>query len=127
MIKTNENSSLSMEKKKESLKYSIQGGWESSKQEFNLGDKPPTGRLTFLKHQQSDTGRPAHYVRGVLGVTGEGAVVIELQVFEQDGSVTATWVSHKLQSVSKGTLVVNVGSTTSVVEDLQRTVNTLSL
>lgn len=71
----------------------------------------------FLKHQQSDTGRPAHYVRGVLGVTGEGAVVIELQVFEQDGSVTATWVSHKLQSVSKGTLVVNVGSTTSVVED----------
>lgn len=102
----------------------MQDGWESSKQEFNLGDKP---RLTFLKHQQSDTGRPAHYVRGVLGVTGEGAVVAELQVFEQDGSVTATWVSHKLQSVSKGTLVVQIGSTTSVVEDLQITDNTLSL
>lgn len=71
----------------------------------------------LLKHQQADAGGPSHYVRGVLGVTGEGAVVAELQVLDQDGAITATWVPHKLQPVPEWSLVVEVGSAAGVVED----------
>lgn len=81
--------------------------------------------LTLLKDQQADAGGPAHYVRGVLGVAGEGAVVAELQVLEQDGAITAARVPHKLQPVPERALVVDVGEATSVVEDLLRTERTL--
>lgn len=77
--------------------------------------------LTFFKDQQADAGGTAHNVRRVLGVTGEGSVIAELQVLDQDGAITPTWVPHKLHPVPEGSLVVHVGNTTSVVEDLQRT------
>lgn len=75
--------------------------------------------LTFLKDQQADAGGAAHDVRGVLGVAGEGAVVAEVQVLDQDGAVAAVRVPHKLQPVPERALVVNVGGTAGVVEDLE--------
>lgn len=81
--------------------------------------------LTFFKHQQAHTGRASHYVRGVLGVAGEGAIVAEIQVFDQDGAITAIRVPHKLQPVPEGALVVNVGLTAGVVEDLDEATETL--
>lgn len=80
----------------------------------------PSSHLTFLKNQQADAGGPPHYVRGVLGVTGEGAVIIEVQVLDEDGAVTATRVPHKLQPVLEGALIVEVRFTPGVVEDLWR-------
>lgn len=74
--------------------------------------------LTLLKDQQADAGGPAHYIRGVLGVAGEGAIVVELQVLDQDGAITAAWVPHKLHPVPERPLVVDIGGATSVVEDL---------
>lgn len=52
--------------------------------------------ITFLKDQQANAGGPAHNVRGVLGVTGEGAIVAEFQVLDQDGAVSAAGVPHEL-------------------------------
>lgn len=83
-----------------------------------LPHPPP---LTFLKHQQADAGGTPHNVRGVLGVAGEGAVVVEVQVFNQDGAVAATRVAHKLHPVPEGALVVDVGLAAGEVEDLQGT------
>lgn len=77
--------------------------------------------LTLLKDQQADAGGPAHYVRWVLGVAGEGAVVAEIQVLDQDGAITTAGVPHKLHAVPEWSLVVDIGGTTSVVEDLLRT------
>lgn len=81
-------------------------------------DPPP---LTFLKDQQADAGGPAHDVRGVLGIAGEGAIIAELQVLDQDRAIAPTRVPHKLHPVPEGPLVVHIGNAASVVEDLQRT------
>lgn len=74
--------------------------------------------LTFLKDQQADAGGAAHYVRGILRITGEGAVVTEVQVLDQDGAIAAARVPHKLQPIPEWALVVDIGGTTGVVENL---------
>lgn len=88
--------------------------------EFDFAEKVlySPSHLTLLKDQQADAGGPAHYVRWVLCVAGEGAVVAEIQVLDQDGAITAAGVPHKLHTVPEWSLVVDVGGTTSVVEDL---------
>lgn len=98
--------------------------------EFDLAEGAPPRRtrrhhLTLLKHQQADAGGPAHDVRGVLGVAGEGAVVAELQVLDEDGAIAAAGVPHELHPVPERALVVDIGGATSVVEDLRRTERTL--
>lgn len=79
----------------------------------------PDPRLTLLEDEQPHAGGPAHDVRGVLGVAGEGAVVAEVQVLDQDGAVATPRVPHKLQPVPEWPLVVQIGHTTGVVENLQ--------
>lgn len=79
----------------------------------------PQPHLTLLEDEQPHVGGPAHDVRGVLGVAGEGAVVVEVQVLDQDGAVAAPRVPHKLQPVPEWPLVVQIGHTTGVVENLQ--------
>lgn len=74
--------------------------------------------LTFFKDQQPDAGGAADYVGGILGIAGEGAVVVVVQVLDQDGAIAAAGVPHKLQPIPEWALVVDIGGPAGVVENL---------
>lgn len=60
----------------------------------------------------------AHYVRWVLGITGEGSIVIVVNVPDQNRTITPIGVPHKIKAVLERAFGSNIGSTVCVVENL---------
>lgn len=62
----------------------------------------------------------AHYVRWVLGITGEGSIVSVVNVPDHNRTIAPRGVPHKVKAVLERAFGSNVGSTVGVVENLNQ-------